>query len=97
MTKSTTIKAKATLILSLSIVLCFSSQAKAGCIGEEAAAMTAAMTPVLERIVNGTRDIKDALKFNELLAQYDEIKKIEGMSNEELRNIKVENQKLTEI
>ncbi len=49
-----------------------------------------ALTPILTKIVEGTREIKDGLKFNDLLKQYEDIMNIQKKAQKELEDIKKE-------
>ena len=62
--------------------------------GEDAVAIIGSLSPILERIYSGTTSIKDALKFDQLLAQYDDMKNIETKANENLGGIKQSNEQL---
>lgn len=82
---------KSSLIWVVAIVLV--SKPVYATFGEDAAMIISGLSPVLERVVSGTKDIKDAMKFNEMLAQYDDIKKIQQKSYEETSSINKESKK----
>lgn len=83
-------KLKLVLILTMvsSMVLSRPTEIKAGWFGEEAAMIISALSPILYEIVDGTKSIKEAMKFDELLEQYEEMEKLQKDLNGEVDEVR---------
>jgi hypothetical protein len=65
----------------------------AGWAGEEAAAIIAVLAPLLDKVVSGGTEIKNAMKFTELLSQYEDMENIQKKANNDLAVLKDSNKK----